>query len=63
MKIRKENERLYSIEFADDELRNIADASRACGESVEDCLAAFFSGCLFRFNNCLDRKDGAYELD
>ncbi len=60
---RKLNERSYVCVFTDSELlfmRNVAESS---GDSVEDCLTAFFSGCLCNFNNEFKRKRGKHELE
>lgn len=53
----------YMFTFTDDELLCIFCIAEKAQESVADCLAAFFSGCLCNLNSRLPRKGCANELE
>jgi len=63
MKITCENKLLYSVQFTQDEIWKIAGIANKSGKSIEDCLTAFFSGCLYHFNNGLAERTVSNELE
>ena len=63
MKTHRENPLLFSIKFSDDELRKMIAIAESNGESIEDCLTAFFSGCLYTFNTVKQGSEVSHELE